>query len=287
MKKSLLLLLPLIIFTSCYEQVGGGNITPPEVVGPVTREDNMLMGNPSGATNDILNADNYLMVKPQYSLSYNNTKHTANWVSWHLSSAWLGSIDRQDDFRADLSLPVSWFAVQNYSFSKSGFDRGHMCPSADRTASVGDNSATFLMTNMIPQAPDNNQIPWANFEMYCRSLAEKGYELYIISGPQGVGGTGSNGYTETLGSAAIVVPKYTWKVVLVIYNGNNDISRVNEKTRTIGIWMPNEQSASTKPWYSYRVSVDFIEEKTGFDFYSKVPADIQKVIEARIDNVAI
>ena len=48
------------------------------------------------------------------------------------------------------------------SYSGSGFDRGHNCPSADRTGSTADNTATFLMTNMMPQAPTNNQQTWAH-----------------------------------------------------------------------------------------------------------------------------
>ena len=283
MKKYLSLLVVALSFSSCHEQIGGEAVEPPIIIGPVVQGDNMAMGNPSKATADIVNANNYLMIKPQYVLSYNNSTHLCNWVSWHLNKAWLGEIGRQEDFRADVDLPSVWFAVQNYSFSGSGFERGHMCPSADRTATLADNSATFLMTNMVPQAPNNNQIPWANFEMYCRSLAEKGYELYIVSGPQGKGGTGRNGYTETLGSNGIVVPQYTWKVVLAIYNGNDDLKRVSETTRTIGIWMPNTQDASSKSWSAYRVSVDFIEAKTGFDFFSNVPENIQKVIEARVD----
>ena len=64
-----------------------------------------VTGNPSGATTSVNNPDNYLMVKPQYALSYNRSKGTANWVSWELNSSWLGHIDRQNDFRPDETLP--------------------------------------------------------------------------------------------------------------------------------------------------------------------------------------
>ena len=69
-----------------------------------------------------------------------------------------------------------------------------MSPSADRTATVTDNSATFFMTNMIPQAPRNNQGAWATLEGYCRSMLSGGYEIYVISGGYGIGGSGSNGF---------------------------------------------------------------------------------------------
>jgi len=101
-----------------------------------------------------------------------------------------------------------------------------------------------------------------------------------------MGGTGRYGYKEQL-SGGVVVPKYTWKVAIVLYNGENDIGRVDAKTRTIAIWMPNDQTASNRSWGYYRVSVDDIESKTGYNFFSNLPEEIQKVIEAKVDNVAI
>ncbi|AEY64851.1 DNA/RNA non-specific endonuclease [Clostridium sp. BNL1100] len=248
-----------------------------------TDNDNIALGNPSGATSSTSNSNNYLMVKLQYDLSYNNSKHEPNWVSWHLGSTDLGSASRQDDFRADTTLPSGWYEVTASEFSGSGFDRGHMCPSADRTSSVVNNSATFLMTNMIPQAPNNNQITWNNLETYGRTLVSAGNELYIISGGYGTGGTGSNGYMTTVGNG-VVVPAKTWKIIVVLPNGNNDISRITTQTRVIAVLMPNDQTCSSKPWGNYRVSVDSIEALTGYDFLSSVSASIQNIIEASTDN---
>ncbi|HEX9060491.1 MAG TPA: DNA/RNA non-specific endonuclease [Clostridia bacterium] len=245
--------------------------------------DNMGLGNPSSATTSTSNANNYLMVKPQYTLSYNNSKHEPNWVSWHLCSSDIGSVSRQDSFRPDTTLPSGWYEVTGSEFSGSGFDRGHMCPSADRTSSVTNNSATFLMDNMIPQAPKNNQITWENLESYCRQLAQSGNELYIISGGYGKGGTGSNGYMTTVGNG-VVVPAKTWKIIVVLPQGDNDISRIKTSTRVIAVLMPNDQTCSSHPWSYYRVSVDTIESLTGYDFLSSIPASIQSVIEAGVDN---
>lgn len=287
MKKVLIVLISMVLLTSCYIQDGRDDVSNPIPVGPSIKGDHLALGNPSNATSNVVNSDNYLMVKDQYVLSYNNSKHTANWVSWHLSTAWLGPVDRQDNFRADVTLPSSWVAVNESSYSGSGFDRGHICPSADRTTSISDNSATFLMTNMMPQAPENNQKPWADFENYCRSLASKGYELYIIAGPADVGGTGRYGYKEKIGNEGVVVPKYTWKVVVALLNGENDVARVDAKTRTIAIWIPNDQAASSKSWYNYRVSIDDVESNTDLDFFSNLPDEVEKVIEAKVDNTPI
>src|SRR5882672_9671479 len=100
------------------------------------------------------------------------------------------------------------------------------------------------MSNMVPQAPDNNQGPWANLEADLRTIADGGNELYIISGPLGVGGVGSvNGNTvNTIANGHVTVPAYTWKVALVLPSGSgDDISRVTCATRTIAVLMPNTQ----------------------------------------------
>ncbi len=243
---------------------------------PLPNEDPLLLGNPSGATGDVANENNYLMIKPQYSLSYSRAKATPNWVAWRLDTSWLGSAQRQDDYRPDPDLPAAWYHVTDGDYSGSGYTRGHMTPSGDRTRSVADNSATFLMTNFVPQIAENNSGAWEDFESYCRSLAQAGNELYIISG-----GQGSNG---TIASGRIVAPRYTWKVVLVLPNGADDLARINKQTRTIGIIMPNFLPLSTSaPWRQFRVTVDQVEAFTGYNFFSNVPKNTQEIIERRRD----
>lgn len=245
--------------------------------------DNMAMGNPSGAIADSYYYWNYLMVKTQYSMSYHRDRGTPNWVSWHLDPTWLGSAARQDDFRADASLPAAWYHVQGTDYSGSGFDRGHNCPSADRTYSVADNSATFLMSNMIPQAPTNNQQTWANLENYCRTLVGQGKELYIIMGSYGTGGTGSSGTKNTIANGHVTVPNRIWKVIVVLSQGSGDVGRVTTSTRVIAVNTPNTNSVSTS-WGSYRTTVDAIESATGYNLLSNVSSTIQAAIESKVDT---
>jgi endonuclease G len=243
------------------------------------------MGNPSGAVANSANYTNYLLSKTQYSASYHRDRGIPNWVSWHLSSAWVGSTPRQDNFAADATLPTGWFRATSSTYTNSGFDRGHNCPSADRTGSVADNSATFLMTNMIPQAANVNQRGWAGLETYCRTLVDAGNELYIICGSYGVGGTGLNGYTTTIASGKVTVPSNCWKVVVVLPEGSSDASRVTTATRVIAINMPNNQSVATT-WGGYRTSVDAIEAATGLDLLSAVSSTVQSTVESRVDTGA-
>ncbi|RYY67136.1 MAG: DNA/RNA non-specific endonuclease [Chitinophagaceae bacterium] len=248
-----------------------------------TSADNLALGNPSGAVANTANYTNYLMTKTQYSLSYNRNRATPNWVSWHLDPTWLGSTARQDNFSADATLPSGWYRVGSTSYSGSGFDRGHNCPSADRTYSVADNSATFLMTNMIPQAPTNNQQTWANLENYARTLVNQGNEVYIIMGSYGTGGTGSNGTANTIDAGRITVPNRIWKVLVVLPQGTGDLARITTATRVIAVNTPNTNSVSTS-WGTYRTTVDAIESATGYNLLSNVSSTIQSTIESRVDN---
>ena len=246
---------------------------------PSASANHLTLGNPSGAVASTSYPTNYLMTKAQYTLSYHRDNGIPNWTAWHLNSSWLGSTPRQDDFRADTSLPTGWYRVPGSGYSGSGYDRGHMCPSGDRTLTVADNSATFLMTNMIPQAPNNNQGPWAQLEDYCRTLAGQGNEMYIYSG-----GYGSQG---TINSGRVRVPARTWKVIVVLANGSSDLSRVTTSTRVIAVDMTNVNASISKTasWKTFRVSVDSIEGHTGYNLLSLVSTSIQSTIEARVDNL--
>jgi DNA/RNA endonuclease G (NUC1) len=248
----------------------------------------LTMGNPSNAVTDVSLPNNYLMEKPTYALSYNRDKGTPNWVSWHLEPAWFGSLARVDTFRADPAVPPTWYRVQAFDFSFSGFDRGHMTPNADRDNQnrIPINQETYLMSNMVPQSPDNNQGPWANFENYLRSIVTppNNNELYIVSGPLGVGGTGSNGFMTSVANGHVVVPSSTWKVVLLLPIGDNDVSRVTASTRTIAIQIPNVQGIHDVDFHSYFTTVRNIEDQTGFNFFSNVPQLIQNSIENGTDG---
>lgn len=255
--------------------------TGPDVPPSDGDDSNMLFGNPSNATNSAAVTENYLIDKKYYVISYSSTRATPNWVSWHLDESNLGSTPRQDNFAAFLGLPTGYYQVQSNSYSGSGFDRGHNCPSADRTSSIEANSSTFLMTNMIPQAPQNNQRAWADLETYLRGEVKKGYEVYTIMGSYGKGGTGSNGYAETINNGKVTVPKRVWKIAIILPSGNSDLLRTNADTRILAVDTPNENALDTD-WKKYITTVDLIEKATGYDFLSKLSTDLQKKLQAKL-----
>jgi endonuclease G len=259
-------------------------LTAEGLFAPADAAEHLALGNPSNATTEVAQPNNYLMAKPQYALSYNRNLAQPNWVSWHLDATWLGSAARQDDYRADPAVPAPWYQVQAGDYSGSGYDRGHMCPSADRTSSVATNSATFLMTNFLPQSPTNNRVTWEGLEAYSRTQVAAGNELYIISGGAGTRGTLPANCTPASATRCINIPDVTWKVLLVLPVGDNDVSRVTATTRTIAVIMPNSEMIDAN-WQTYLTSVDAVETLTGFDFFSQVSTEIQNVIESRVDGV--
>jgi endonuclease G len=236
------------------------------------------LGLPSASTTS--NWNSYLSVKSQYVLSYNATRKVPNWVSWELNSQYLGSAPRQNNYRTDNTLPAGMPQATAADYSGSGYARGHMCPSADRTLSTSANGQTFFLSNMVPQAENNNSGPWEKLETYTRALATSGKELFIISG----GAFTSS--SATVGNG-VAVPDSTWKVVVVLDHANVGPSAVTTSTRVIGVIMPNRDSqiSPSNTWQQYRVSVRSIESLTHFNFLSDVSQSVQDVVETRVDNL--
>lgn len=238
----------------------------------------LTLGNPSGATTSTGNKDNFLLVKPQYVLSYNDDRGAPNWVSWHLQKSDIGKVDRLNNFHPETALPTGFKRVVPADYTGTGFDRGHMCNSKDRTKTKTDNSETFSMANMEPQTKELNEQVWKRLEDYSRTLVDQGNELYITAG--------CYGDAKTIGRAnKVTVPERCWKVIVVLKQQNgDDISRVDENTRVITVDMPNKNGIKRDPWQKYIVTVRDVEEKTGYDLLSEVPKGVQDAIETKRDT---
>lgn len=219
-------------------------------------------GNPSNATTDVGNADNYLVAHGSHVLSYNNSRGTANWVAWRTTRADLGDRLPRNNFELDRSLPGGFRRVAYYDYSGSGYDRGHMVPSADRFANPQLNEQTFLMTNIVPQAGDLNQFPWNKLESYSRALARRGATIYTIAGVYGE--------KERL-RGKVTVPTNCWKVIVVLRRGATEIT---DSTRIIAVDMPNIEGIANVRWENYKTTVRAIEQKTGLDLLSILPRDL-------------
>jgi endonuclease G len=245
---------------------------------------NVRFGLPSPAKADPKQREDYLIERPQYTLSYNAEARRPNWVSWRLRKEDIGKADR-GPFEPDPLLPRGFARVTSHVYDGSGFDRGHQCPAKDRSATQADCDATFYLTNVVPQSPACNQRGWERLEAYCRDLAQKGHVLYIACGPQGVGGTGKNGPAEEIGKGRVkvAVPAKLWKVILVLPREDAEPRR---NTRVIAVVMPNDQSVGFD-WAKYRVSVRKVEQLTGLTFFSALPKELADELKRKVDDVEI
>ena len=244
-------IMSLLLITALFIGVGAVRAQPTSV--------HLTLGNPSGAVTDVTSPANYLIVRDQYVLAYNRDRGIPTWVSWHLAASDLGAVGRYSgNFFTDTSLSAGWYRVTHSDYLNSGYDRGHMTPSADRTASTADNEATFLLTNVVPQAPANNQGLWAQLEDYARTRVGQGSEVYIIAGSAGSQGT--------LAGGKLTIPTNIWKVLLVLPAANgDDLARITAQTEVIAVWSPNSAAAQGQTWQSYQTTVRCLEQRLGLD----------------------
>jgi endonuclease G len=240
----------------------------------------MQLGNPSGATADPSNHDHYLIQRTVEAIDYSDHLGEPNWASWDLTASDIGSSGRSSSFFTDTNLPPGFYEVTDADYNGVGninFNRGHMCPSEDRTDNTTDNDTVFFMSNIIPQAANNNQGVWANFESYCQSLAQAGNELLIICGPSIFDGT-------LIPSGKAAIPEFTWKIAVVVPPGaGTALSRVSTNTRVIALKIPNTNGVSST-WQNYITSASQIEVDTGFTFFTALPANVAAVLRNEVDG---
>lgn len=272
LKRNQLLSLLLVALLSSGCQLMNRNVSVADNI-------HLALGNPSHAV--ALPADRYhLFQRSQYVLLYDRTTSTPAWASWQLNASWLGNLSRPE-FTPDPELPTGWFTVTPRSYTGSGFDRGHIVPAADRNRTSEDSSAVFYMTNIAPQAPDNNRGPWEQLESYCRTLVRSGKELYIIAGPTGQGGVGSMGEKDAIANSKITVPAAFWKIVVVNDQPNLELTGITQNTQVIAVLIPNRQGIKEENWQTFRTTIRELEQRTGYDFLSNVPSAVQNVLETQ------
>lgn len=216
--------------------------------------------------------DDYLIFRTQYALSYNNLKGVPNWASWELDSSWFGNSGRyKGKFITEFTLPDTFYKPGHDDYTNTGFDRGHVVQSHERSRSEADNKATFFMSNVMPQKPDLNRGVWLKFENFCKSLCvDSGYKLLIVAG----GVYHQNNTLNNLGKIAI--PDSCFKIVLTT---KNTLSDIDSSTHVYAVMMPNIQGIRKDEWRKYSTTIRQIEISTGYDFFNELPKQIQEYLE--------
>ena len=226
-------------------------------------------------------SDDYIVRYPQYTASYNRNRGTPNWVSYNLDATHFGSEDRCDCFTMDPDLPASFpqLTTADYTgagdFHGYGIDRGHLARSFDRTAGSLDNAFTYLFDNIVPQAADLNQGPWAMFENFLSDEARlNNREVYIVTGVAGNKGTLKN-------EGRVVIPASTWKVAVLLPRDQGlESIRDYRDLEVIAVNMPNEAGVRDVDWATYVTTVDAVEALSGYDLLALLPDDVEAAVES-------
>ena len=226
-------------------------------------------------------SDDFIVRHAQFTASYNPTRGSPNWVSYEIDPTHFGPEDRCDCFTFDPALPASFthYTTADYTgagaFHGFGIDRGHLARSFDRTSASLDNAFTFYFSNIVPQAADLNQGPWAALENVLGDLARfQNREVYIVAGVAGNQGTIKN-------EGKIVIPASTWKVAVILPH-DQGLADVHDYTNVevIAVNMPNQAGVRNVPWETYKTTVDAIEALSGYDLLALLPDGIERVVEA-------
>lgn len=187
-----------------------------------------------------------------FKLGYSQEHKQSAWVAYLLTKKMVleNNSVRSNKFKPDLKLTKSLSYPSDYK--KSGFDKGHICSSADMSFSQEAQDLTFLMSNMSPQLHVFNAGKWKTLEEKVRDWAKENDSIIIIAGPI------LEGKLKTIGANKVSVPLKFYKIII-------DISYPTFKA--IGFVMPNEKL--DKDIYYYSMSVDEVEKLIGLNFFPK------------------
>lgn len=202
-----------------------------------------------------------------YTVSYNSNRRVPNWVAWCLTPKRLTGNSKRSDakFHEDTDVPEP--RAIDFDYVRSVYDRGHMCPAGDNKWSEKAMEDCFRITNMCPQDGGLNRGMWNSIEQQCRAWAKKYGKVYVVCGPIYL-----NQQHRKIGKNKVVVPEAFFKVVLCMEG----------TPKAIGFICRN-QSQKGKKKTDFINTIDDVERITGYDFFSKLPDDIEDKVEAHAD----
>lgn len=198
-----------------------------------------------------------------FKLAYDENHEQARWVMHViLPDVEFGNISRTNDFRKD-SL-VSTGSAEKADYWDSGYDRGHLAPSADFRWSSIALSQSYFYSNMSPQKPELNRERWAELEDNLRNyVIHYKRSLVVVSGPV------LTNDLPKLGKNGVSIPKYYYKVAFdpAVKKG-------------IGFIMPNQKCEA--PLFYYAVTIDSVEKLTQLNFYPNLNNSDEKLVESKL-----
>ncbi len=182
----------------------------------------------------------------------------------------------RDPFQADPALPAE-VRTEDRDYNGTGYNRGHICPSADRLCSKEANEQTFYMSNIQPQLWGFNGGVWLNMENRLRKWNENSFRdtLYIVKGgtidsPENIiAHVGPSG-------RKFPVPKYFFMAILC---KNRSTSQGGYKA--MAFWAEHKSNYD-EDLKKYVISIDELERRTGIDFFYQLPDAIEAQVESNL-----
>ena len=221
-----------------------------------------------------------------YTVLYDEDTYTSYWVAYPLCHSHT-TTGREEVWGYDPKLPEDvqtsvksgyGASVPTVNYPNNFYARGHQIPNADRNAVPQMQAQTYYSTNMTPQIQNGfNGGVWAKLEEALREVIPQDDTLYIVTGAS------FRKVNENLAALSITnkndgrvlpVPNYYWKVALKVRRGEKSIS----EACSIGFWLPHKDLKGYD-YTEFAVSVDQIEEWTGFDFFVNLTDDKEKPAE--------
>lgn len=200
-----------------------------------------------------------LIKRKAYSLSYNFKHKQANWVYEHLMQDKItNKVDRRFPFVEDPLVPKI-FRTTHEDYTRSGFDRGHLCPAADAHWSEKATRETFFLSNISPQCPKFNQEYWAGLERRVRELTKKHKALHVFTGPLYLPYQEKDGKRyikyQVIGKNDIAVPTHYFKILF------------DKHWKLLEAYiLPNEEISRDTPLDKFLTSVEKVEQAAGVVF---------------------
>lgn len=218
-----------------------------------------------------------------YSLLWDRNEKIAYWVAFPMHPSYDGSVKRKDNYQYDPVIPQSDQPVLSKSY-EGNYSRGHQIASSDRLVSSEANTQTFYYTNMTPQNQTFNGGIWNKLEQKIQNNWTCTDTLYVVTGAV-LNYPGAVKYTTDKNGTKVAIPSHYYKVMLRSKNGNTGrpISELSaSEIICVGFLFEHEANWGTKdnPTSAHMKSVEYIEQFTGYEFFTTVPEEVKKTFKA-------
>ena len=254
--------------------------TPAPPVEPAVDESWLELPGAVSGSNYVVNTY-YDGSERNYTHLYDKSTYTSLWTAYHLNSSHMGSLSRPSSWSYSPSISTSDQVNLRSSSYNDDYSRGHMIPNASRNGNETMQLQTFYVTNSVPQIQNSfNGGIWQSLEAALQGIA-KSEEIYIVTGVafRKVGESKDVTYTTAKDDTkkSVPVPNYFYKVVLKVNKSDSSVSSAS----AIGFWF--EHTTYSDSYTNYAVSVDQIEQWTGFDFFVNLEDGVENTAEGNSD----